>query len=214
MALLISSGKGPFVPITPSRSVEEQLASKRYRCWGLPNINLLAPISSNMWKTWDHFSDGEIKILRNNTIHGTSMLKEAQNIPHNFPLALFDDKKWSLPPMRILTKQHLQTGFGRDSKHTASLWNCNRPYLRCSCKYDVAVGCKGDVMSFDHAVYYMINHLGIFFQDDLFPTLPAKFTTFLIWMIDAALLSLSLAWCFPLSFLVYMWLSPFSTLRR
>lgn len=186
MALLVYSGKGPFVPFTPPRSVEEQLASKGYRCWGLPNINLLAPISINMWKTWAHLTDAELKILRNNVVHGTGTMKEAQNIPHNFPLALFDHQKCNLPTVRILTKQNLQTGFGRDPKHSASLWNCERPYLRCPCKSDATVGCKGNVMWFDHAVYYMIKHLGIFFQDDLFPTLPSKFAAFLVWMTEAA----------------------------
>lgn len=32
----------------------------------------------------------------------------------------------------------------------------------------------------------MINHLGAFFRDDLFPTLSAKFTAFLVWMTEAA----------------------------
>lgn len=41
-------------------------------------------------------------------------------------------------------------------------------------------------MWFDHAVFYMINHLGVFFGDDLFPTLPAKFAAFLVWMTEAA----------------------------
>lgn len=41
-------------------------------------------------------------------------------------------------------------------------------------------------MWFDHAVFFMINHLTIFFQDDLFPTLPSKFAAFLVWMTEAA----------------------------
>lgn len=186
MSLLISSGKGPSVPFVPTRAIEEQLAFKGYRCWGLPNINLLAPISINMWKTWSHLTDGEMETLRNNAIYGTGVLKEAQLIPHNFPLALFDHQKCPLPTVRVHTKQHLQTGYGRDSKYTSALWNCQRPYLRCSCKHDAAVGCRGEVMWFDHAVFYMINHLGVFFQNDLFPTLPSKFAAFLVWMTEAA----------------------------
>lgn len=186
MALLISSGKGPAVPFVPARSIEEQVAHKGYRCWGLPNINTLAPISIHMWKTWAHLTETEMKALRNNAVHGTGTLREAQNIPHNFPLALFDHHKCPLPTVRVLTKQHLQTGYGRDQKFTSALWNCQRPYLRCSCKHDAEIGCRGDVMWFDHAVFYMINHLGIFFQDDLFPTLASKFAAFLVWMSEAA----------------------------
>lgn len=139
-----------------------------------------------MWKTWSHLTDGEMETLRNNAIYGTGILKEAQLIPHNFPLALFDHHKCPLPTVRIHTKQHLQTGYGRDTKYTSALWNCQRPYLRCSCKHDSAVGCRGEVMWFDHAVFFMINHLGVFFGDDLFPTLPAKFAAFLVWMTEAA----------------------------
>lgn len=186
MALLISSGKGPSVPFVPTRAIEEQVAFKGYRCWGLPNINLLAPITINMWKTWAHLTDGEMETLRNNAVYGTGVLKEAQLIPHNFPLSLFDHHKCPLPTVRVHTKQHLQTGYGRDTKYTSALWNCQRPYLRCSCKHDAAVGCRGEVMWFDHAIFYMINHLSIFFQDDLFPTLPAKFAAFLVWMTEAA----------------------------
>lgn len=146
MLVLISSGKGPSVPFIPTRAIEEQVAFKGYRCRGLPNINLLAPITINMWKTWSHLTDGEMETLRNNATYGTGVLKEAQLIPHNFPLALFDHQKCPLPTVRVHTKQHLQTGYGRDAKYTSALWNCQWPYLRCSCKHDLAVGFRGEVM--------------------------------------------------------------------
>jgi hypothetical protein len=40
-------------------------------------------------------------------------------------------------------------------------------------------------MWFDHAVYFMINNLGIFFGEEV-PSLLAKFGAFLVWLSDAA----------------------------
>lgn len=39
---------------------------------------------------------------------------------------------------------------------------------------------------FDHSIWYMINNLGKFFPDSLYPALPAKYGAFLTWMKNAA----------------------------
>jgi hypothetical protein len=60
-AALVASGKGPVVPLTPSRSVEFLVAQKGNRCWTLSNINLLAPITTPMWKTWTNMTSSEVE---------------------------------------------------------------------------------------------------------------------------------------------------------
>lgn len=186
MSLLISSGKGPSVPFIPTRAIEKQVAPQGLSMLGTPQYQ---SARSNHYKhvenlvTSHRWWNGNLAKQRHSR---DWVLKEAQLIQHNSPLALFDHQKCPLPTVRIHTKQHLQTGYGRDAKYTSALWNCQRPYLRCSCKHDSAVGCRGEVMCFDHAVFYMINHLGAFFRDELFPTLPAKFAAFLVWMTEAA----------------------------
>jgi len=62
------------------------------------------------------------------------------------------------------------------------MWNVHRPYLRCACHQKSNNGCTGSLIWWDHAAWYMINHLEKFFPDDSFPTLKAKFIAFLIWM--------------------------------
>lgn len=47
-AALVASGKGPVVLLTPARSVEFLAVQKENRCWTLPNINLMAPITTPM----------------------------------------------------------------------------------------------------------------------------------------------------------------------
>lgn len=185
LALLLATGKGPVVPFTPSRSVEALVATKAHRCWGLTNINLLAPISVPMWRTWTNMSPVEVETLKSNAINGTGLLREGQPIPGAFPLSLFDHHKCSSSEVRILTKQSLNTNYGRSEKYSTAIWNCQRPYFRCTCKPDSSKGCRGDVMWFDHAIWYMVNNLHVFF-DNAYPTLSAKFAAFVIWLSEAA----------------------------
>lgn len=185
LALLMASGKGPVVPFTPPRSIEAQVAAKAHRCWGLVNINLLAPISIPMWKTWSNMANAEVETLRSHAINGTGILREGQPIPGAFPLSLYDHQKCPSSDVRILTKQALNSNYGRIEKYSSALWNCQRPYFRCTCKPDTSKGCKGDVMWFDQAIWFMANNLHIFFDHE-YPTLAAKFAAFIIWLSDAA----------------------------
>lgn len=152
LALLNASGKGPVVPFTPPRSVEALVATKVHRCWGLPNINLLAPISIPMWRTWTNMPAEEMESLKAHSIHCTGRIKEGQPIPGAFPLSMYDHQKCSSSDLRIHTKQAVNSSYGRIDKYSSAVWNCERPYFRCTCKSDSAKRCKGDVMWFDHAI--------------------------------------------------------------
>ena len=184
-AALVASGKGPVVPLTPARTVEFLAAQKGSRCWTLPNINLMAPITTPMWKTWANMTNVEVESLQTNAVQNSGLLREPQSIPHPFPLSLFENSKCNIPLIKIHTKLDLNTGYGRTNKHSSTLWNCQRPYLRCTCSKDALSGCRGDIMWFDHAVFFMVNNLGIFFGDEV-PSLSAKFGAFLVWLSDAA----------------------------
>jgi hypothetical protein len=140
-----------------------------------------------MWRTWANLSLDEIERLKTNVIQNIGILKDAHDIPSSFSLALFDHKKCPTTELKIHTKQDLQTGVGvRGIKYSSALWNIQRPYLRCVCPKDARTGCKGDIMWFDHAIWYMINHLSTFFPDTDFPTLTSKFVAFFIWLSNAA----------------------------
>ena len=122
-ALLVASGKGPVVPLTPVRTVEEMVSHKDHHCWGLRNINLLAPISIPMWKTWANVSTEEVEVLKTNAVYKTRILKDGVDIPNAFALSMFDHNKCQSTDMRIHTKQELKTTHGRDMKFSSTLWN-------------------------------------------------------------------------------------------
>lgn len=186
LSQLTSSGNGPEIPFTPARSIEYDVSQKGHRCWALPNINLLAPISIDMWRTWINLSPNEVEALKTNVVHNAAILKDPQNIPNSFPLALYDYHKCHTMELKIHTKQDVLIGYGRDAKFTAAIWNVQRPYLRCLCSKDARNGCRGDIMWFDHAIWYQINNLGVFFPDADFPTLLSKFLAFLTWLSTVA----------------------------
>lgn len=127
----------------------------------------------------------EIAALKANAVHGTCILREGQPIPGAFPLVLYDHQKCSSLDVRILTKQALNTNYGRIEKYSFAVWNYQRPYLRCSCKPDSSKGCKGDVMWFDQAVWFMVNNLHVFFDEE-YSTLATKFGAFVVWLSNAA----------------------------
>lgn len=173
------------MPFTPPRTVEAQVAGKAHRCWGLSNINLTAPISVPMWRTWSNMGIAEVETLKSNAIHGTGLLREGQPIPGAFPLSLYDHHNCTSLDVRILTKQLLNSNFGRIDKYSSAIWHCQRPNFRCTCKPDLSKGCRGDVMWFDQAVWYMVNNLHVFFDHQTYPTLSAKFAAFIIWISGA-----------------------------
>ena len=57
-----------------------------------------------MWHTWANLSQAKIEILKTNTIYNTSHLLEAQKIPNDFPLSMFNHQKCSTPLVKIHTK--------------------------------------------------------------------------------------------------------------
>lgn len=203
MAVLISSGKGPTVPIIPNRTVEFMVGSKEFKCWALPNINLLAPITIPMWKMWANVQSEEMEALKMHAVYNTGHLREGHTIPGAFPLSMFDHHKCGVGKVKVHSKQDLQTGVGRGEKHSSAWWNVQRPYLRCVCPKEATTGCRGDIMWFDHAIFYMINNLGTFFGKE-FPTISAKFTAFLTWLTEAAKIGVhhQITFCHARTFMV------------
>jgi hypothetical protein len=137
-----------------------------------------------MWKTWAHVSTEEVEALKANAVYKTGILKDGLDIPNAFALSMFDHNKCQSTDVRIHTKQELKTTHGRDPKFSSALWNVQRPYMKCSCRGEIRGGCKGDIIWFDQAVWYIINHLDSFFNDE-FATLQQKFKAFLVWLTEA-----------------------------
>lgn len=183
---LEATGRGPAIPFLPPRAVEEQLSTRSHRTWCINNINLLAPITTSMWKMWAFLSDIDVKRCEDKALSREGLLREPVIIPNAFPLALFDHHKCTSTKVQVLVKQDVLTCPPRHKKYSSTMWNCQRPYIRCTCEQTAVVGCKGTMLWFDHAIWFMINNLGRFFDDAYGTSLAGKFAAFVTWLSGAA----------------------------
>jgi hypothetical protein len=179
-------GKGPAIPFLPPCTVEVRLNTKSHCTWCLNNINLMAPIPASVWKVWANLSEVEIRACEDKAFTVSSSLSEGQAIPNAFPLVLYDHYKCTTTSVMVHAKQEVLTCPLRHQQHTSKLWNCRRPYLRCACSQNAKSGCRGNMIWFDHAVWFMLNNLDRFF-DSRYPSFTAKFGAFLTWISSAAL---------------------------
>lgn len=191
LAVLEANRKGHAIPLVPSRTVEEQLGGKHHRMWCLRNINLLAPISTQMYKAYANLTDVEVTACEKRalTCMGTFGTKP-QELVNAFPIALYDHHKCTSLRVNVHAKKDLLTCNPREEKYSSAVWNCGRPYIRCACDEKGTNGsCTGTMLWFDHSVWYMLNNLHIFFPPQTYPSLVSRFAAFLTWMKDAARLA-------------------------
>lgn len=185
VAALESRSKGSGIPFTPHRRILEQLNYRGHQMWRTVNCNLEAPIGIPVWKLWTNMTEQEIKTCEERALSCGGTLMMPVEIVNAFPLNMFDKQKCGTPGVRIQVKNDVQTHAPRHEKYISHLWNCQRPYLRCTCDMTAKEGCQGDVLWFDQAIWYMINNLDKFF-DQNYPSLAAKFGAFLVWLSGAA----------------------------
>jgi hypothetical protein len=186
LASLDAAGKGPAIPFVPYRIVEIRLNSQSHRTWCLSNINLLAPIPTLVWKIWANLTDNDVKACEDKAVNVGSFSIEGQLIANAFPLALYDHHKCTTTSVRVHTKQDVLTCPPRNAQHTSKLWNCRRPYLRCTYSQNAKSGCKGNMIWFDQATWFMMNNLERFF-DSRYPSIVAKYGVFLTWISQACM---------------------------
>jgi hypothetical protein len=139
-----------------------------------------------MWKIWANISDSEATTCEERALSCIGLLKEPQEMVNAFPIAVYDHHKCTTTIIKVHAKQDVLTCTPRHPKFTSQLWNCQRPYIRCTCNQNAKSGCKGNMLWFDHSIWYMVNNLGVFFPDATYPSLPSKFGAFLTWMKSAA----------------------------
>jgi hypothetical protein len=183
-----SSGKGPSIPFLPSCTVEVRLNTRSHRTWCLNNINLLAPIPSSVWKIWANLSELEVKACKEKALSTSSLLVEAHSIANAFPLALFDNHKCTTTAIMLHAKQDVLTYPPSHAQYTSKLWNCRCPYLRYTCSQNAKNGCRGNMIWFDHSIWFILNNLDRFF-DSRYPSLAAKYGAFITWICAACSLA-------------------------
>lgn len=179
---LVSSGKQLAIPFVPQRTVEDLVSTKNHRVWSTGNINSLAPILTSTWRIWAGLSKKEIDECKEAALQSKMLISNGQNIINAFALYGFDHGKCSVTNVKLHIKSDVPTANDRREKHAQEMWNVYRPYMRCACHPKSNNGCSGSFIWWDHAAWYMINHLDKFFPDSTFPSLKAKFIAFLIWM--------------------------------
>jgi hypothetical protein len=159
-----NAGRGPAIPFVPARTVEVRLNNRSHRTWCLQNINLLAPIPAFAWRIWANLTENEVKSCEDKARTMNSSLPKGIAIANAFPLALYEHHKCSTTSMKVHAKQEVLTCPPRHPQHTSKLWNYRRPYLRCTCSQNAKSGCRGNMLWFDHSVWYMLNNLDRFFD--------------------------------------------------
>lgn len=181
LASLTASDRGPTVPLIPPRTIEDLPPARGHRIWIAGSVNLLAPIPLAVWRFWLNLSIKDVDTCTDHAINASAIQKDLIELVRAFPLSMYDHQKCSTLEVKVHTKQDLQTAPPRIAKHSISFWNCQRPYLRCSCNQFAKLGCKGFVMWLNHAIWFMINRLERFF-DETYPSVSAKYVAFIIWL--------------------------------
>jgi hypothetical protein len=183
---LEASGLGPSVPWLPPCQLELRLGGLENRMWMHPNINHLAPITTEMWKCGASLSDQEVAICISNAVNNEQPLKNGYKLTATFPISAYDPKKCSITEgVHVRTRQDLPLGLQRDKKHRQNWWNVNRPFIRCGCPLNgPKEACTGKMIWFDHAIWCMIHNLDIFFPAK--GHLCSKYAALIGWLETAA----------------------------
>ncbi|CAM6094009.1 unnamed protein product [Calypogeia fissa] len=156
----------PFVPVLPPRHIEWEVSAVDCCMWKIPNINNLAPISIAMWQAWGTISVLELKLCREQALNAVTKSDKAPVFVSSWPMRIFGYPKYHCPvAASAKIRGQFVTNSTRPDDHKSKLWNWLRPFLRCSCyKGSSKSGCGGQLIWFNHAVWFMLNHLELFFQ--------------------------------------------------
>ena len=108
-ASLEAIGRGPVIPLLPTRTIEDQLNTRSHHTWCLNNINLMVPITIPMWKIWAYLFDQEVKRSEERALNCQNMLRELIILSNAFPLSLFNHHKYNTTKIQVLAKQNVLT---------------------------------------------------------------------------------------------------------
>ncbi|CAM6104314.1 unnamed protein product [Calypogeia fissa] len=154
-----------YIPIFPQRFVKHMVAPFDAMMWRIPNLNQLAPISMPMWQHWVNASVDELAECHDRAIRGVfeSPLFPATAVTTlAWPMNIFKSPKYKCVELALIkVRQDYVTDSTRPANHKQNFWNWHRPYICCQCTHKS--GCKGELLWFDHGIWYILNHLSEFF---------------------------------------------------
>ncbi|CAM6104232.1 unnamed protein product [Calypogeia fissa] len=155
----------PFVPLLPPHYIEWESSKEDGCLWRIKNINNLAPISLDMWQAWGTVSTDEVLQCRERAFQSITLCDKPPVYISQWPMMVFGPPKYKCQVAAgAKIRGKLETQNCRIKEHKSKLWNCHRPFFRCSCHYNTKTGCNGQIVWLDHAVWYMLNHLEDFFS--------------------------------------------------
>lgn len=157
--------------------------------WKIPCITHPPPISIPIWYQWAGLTASDLTKCWERAIGGT-VISKAHVMSIIWSMKAFATpglaKYKYMAPMEVRVKVQLQTDDNRLEMHRSGLFNWHRLYFRCLCMPSSKNGCKGEVLWFDHAVWYILNHLQRFFPNcDSIRSMFVEFPIFLSTSSDA-----------------------------
>ncbi|CAM6104285.1 unnamed protein product [Calypogeia fissa] len=130
--------------------------------WKIKNINNLALLSLEVWQAWGSVSNEEVLQCRHRALQAVTLSDKNPVYVTQWPMTVFGQPKYKCKLIAgAKVKGKLETNLYQIDDHKSKLWNWHRPYLRCPCHYKPA--CFGQLIWFDHTVWFILNHLEVFF---------------------------------------------------
>lgn len=151
--------------------------------WKIPSVNHGPSVSILMWQQWSSLTSEDLARCRQRAIDDTFISK--------LPLlaTTWTMKKFSASGtakykcesgVDVRIKLHLPTENSRHENDKAMLWNYHCLYFHYRCAASQKNGCRGEVLWFDHAIWYILTHLPTFFEEG--ESTRGKFMQFLIFL--------------------------------
>jgi hypothetical protein len=130
--------------------------------WKIQNINNLSPISVDMWMALGSITTAELLECQKSALEGVTLSNKPPQFISQWPMTAWEYKCRLEAGAKI--RGVLVTNSSRLDDHKSKFWNWLRLFFCCSCHKYTPGACAGEIVWFNHAVWYMMNHLESFFD--------------------------------------------------
>lgn len=154
-------------PFLPPRQIAIEGIELDHQLWELQNKAFVAPISIETWVFLAALPASTSEDCRLDILKGVQFLDKGDVIKAPFSMHFLDSRRCPiLSGLYVRTKGTMIFSKQSSEFYSESIWNIYRPYIKCACKaLDAKADCESNILWFDHAIWFILNHLG-----DLFPS--------------------------------------------
>lgn len=162
------SGGDFFVPILPPHCIEIEVAALDNIMWRILCINHPPPLAIPIQFQWAGLAMFDLVKCQQNAIGGI-FLSKVDVMNFNQSMSYFATPRLGkynyMAPLEVRIKVQLPTDHNQLEQHRSGLFNWHQLYFRCQCSLSQKNnnGCRGEVLWFDHAIQFIVNHLPKFF---------------------------------------------------